>query len=107
MIPVLTRKTTPTHSFTFPANVKVEDCEAMEIIYAQAGEIKIRKHMADLTFDGQTANLVLSQAETALFKACIPVDIEFWVRLADGTVPAPFRTAEHVADVMGGDFNET
>ena len=72
------RATTPTHIFTFPDEVKVDDVTDILISYSQCGKKILEKTLQDLTVDSENNafNLKLDQKETDLFapgKALIQV----------------------------------
>lgn len=99
---MITPGTTPKHEFEFPVEINPSACEEFELIYAQCGRQVIVKHKADFVIDGQNATVSLTQDDTRAFSNCHDVEIEFWVKLGDGTVPDPYRFTETVDTVIGG-----
>lgn len=68
------RGTTPTHSFTLPFDSSL--LHSTKILYGQQDEVLIEKRDSDLTKNGKTIKLTLTQEETFLFKDNIPVQIQ-------------------------------
>ncbi len=71
------RGTTPTHIFTIP--FETELIADLRIIYAQNGEEKIVKKLADCTVDGQTITVTLSQEDTFKFDCSKKVQLQIRV----------------------------
>lgn len=73
------RSTTPTHTFTFPAEIPVSEVTDVLITYSQCGKNILEKKMSDLGVDTDKNMFVLpklTQDETNLFapgKALIQV----------------------------------
>ena len=63
------RATTPTHTFTFPDEVKITTIVDVEIIYSQNGVTLLNKNLSDLTIDEENNSLyfALTQEETNNF----------------------------------------
>ena len=75
------RATTPTHIFTFPEAVKVDEVGRILISYTQNGQQVLEKTLGDLNMDAETNSfsLKLTQKETDLFapgKALIQLRIQ-------------------------------
>lgn len=62
------RGTTPTHTCTIPSSLDVSTLSEIYITYSQFGRPKLEKTKEDITIDGQTLTINLSQAETLSFK---------------------------------------
>lgn len=101
---MITPSTTPTHTFTFPNEIDPNSCTEIQLIYAQEKRTVIEKTKEDFEINGQIVSIKLEQNETRLFNPFQFVEIELWIKLADGTVPSPFRTTETVDTVLGGDI---
>lgn len=80
------RATTPTHRFTlqFP----VETIKSIRITYAQGGKNILRKENGEITMDGKTAIVRLTQEETKLFTADKDVEIQVRILTLGGDAPA-------------------
>lgn len=63
------RATTPTHTFTFPQAVKVNDASEVLITYSQCGNVILEKTLSDLTKNTSknAFTLILTQKEANLF----------------------------------------
>ena len=59
------RGTTPTFTFTIP--FAGEKITALNICFAQQGEIVLEKELGDCAIDGNILKVTLSEAETLLF----------------------------------------
>lgn len=92
------RYTTPLHQFVFEEDP--EFYSAINICYFQGDTLVLEKNKSDLSFDGRTTSYRLTQAETALFKAGIPVDIEIRVKTLGGEVPPPAHFELSVTSVL-------
>ena len=77
------RGTTPPQAFTLPDGMSGTDFEVVYITYSQDGETIIEKTASDMTFEGRTIRLTLSQADTLQFKPG-PVKIQLRARLPTG-----------------------
>ena len=70
------RATTPTHTFTFPETVNIDDITEVTITYSQCGKTILQKNLDDLTAGENFYSFQLTQDETKLFapgKALIQV----------------------------------
>lgn len=70
------RATTPTHTFTFPDSVSIDDITEATITYSQCGKTVLQKTLDDLTAGENFYSFQLTQDETNLFapgKALIQV----------------------------------
>lgn len=101
---MITPGTTPKHEFEFESAIDPASCQEFELIYAQCGRQVLVKHKEDFDIVGQKATVSLSQDDTRLFGRMHDVEIEFWVKFADGSVPDPFRFTETVDTVLGGNI---
>jgi hypothetical protein len=70
----MTRGTTPVVKFNLPMEI---DFDVLYITFKQGSDIVFEKELEDVTKDGTTLFLPLSQAETLLFDRRLPV----WVQL--------------------------
>ena len=68
------RATTPLHKFTLPDDPS--NYEKILITYKQNGSIVLEKTKDDLTFDGTTASVLLTQEETNLFDSRYVVQVQ-------------------------------
>lgn len=68
------RVTTPVHKFTFP--IDPTTFEQIVVTYGQKNKKIFEIHKADMTFDNYTASVKLSQEETKLLDARLPVQIQ-------------------------------
>lgn len=59
------RGSTPT--FTFELNIVPEGMTAMNVVFAQNGEVKLEKALGDCTIEGNKITLDLTEDETLLF----------------------------------------
>ena len=91
------RATTPTHIFTFPDNPNTYD--AILITYKQ-NEIVLEKEKPDLTIDGNTASVMLTQEETKLFTPDALVKVQVRVAYNGGEAFASPVTVLRVEDVL-------
>lgn len=82
----MTRGTTPTHTYSLPFDV--ENVAKARIIYAQRGEVKIKKTEADCVMEGNTIQVRLTQEETLCFEENVCVDIQVRVLTTGGDAPA-------------------
>ena len=76
--------TTPTHQFTLP--FEVDRISAIEITYAQRGQVILTVTEEDCTMQGQTVQVTLGQEDTFAFAQDINVDIQLRVKDINGTV---------------------
>lgn len=85
------RGTTPTHTFNLPFDVSA--IAELRIIYAQAGETKLVKKMADCTLVGNMIKVKLTQKETLMFDPSQLAEIQMRVLTAagDALASAPKR----------------
>lgn len=63
------RATTPTHSFELPIDSSIID--KFRLTYVQDGVVVLRKTEKDMQVVGNAWRIMLTQAETKLFKACL------------------------------------
>ena len=63
------RATTPTHTFIFPEEIKVNELDAIILTYGQCGTTVLEKSLADLTVseENNSISYTLTQAETNKF----------------------------------------
>lgn len=66
--------TTPTHTFTFPFLTR--ECQEIKITYSQGCKVVLEKHIDDLTLNGHTAQVTLTQDETFRFDDNKPIGIQ-------------------------------
>lgn len=81
------RGTTPTHTFTLPEGIRVQDFTVIYITYSQNGSPVLEKEKADMTLEGNVIRLTFSQADSLLFDAG-PVKIQLRAKTADGKAVA-------------------
>lgn len=81
------RGTTPTHTFTLPEGIRVQDFTVIYITYSQNGSPVLEKEKADMTLEGNVIRLNFSQADSLLFGAG-PVKIQLRAKTADGKAVA-------------------
>ncbi len=81
------RGTTPTHTFTLPSDVPVQDFTDIYITYSQDGTPVVEKTGDELTVEGSRIRLTFSQADTLLFKPG-QVKIQLRAKTADGKAVA-------------------
>ena len=99
--------TTPTHVFKFPDDPSIY--RRIEIIYAQRGEILLKKTEEDITFgeaESKTAYITLTQEETALFNDKFPVQIQVRVMTPDKKVFASAEMTAKVHDILNEEILE-
>ena len=77
------RGTTPTNIFN--ANIDLTDATSLFVTYQQYGKTVIEKTIEDVTIDGETISVPLTQRETLSFIPEIPVRIQVRAALPDGT----------------------
>ena len=66
--------TTPTHTFSMPFGEEM--IKAIEICYAQNGEVMLSKGIEDCTIEGNTISVKLSQEDTLEFAEGVCVEIQ-------------------------------
>lgn len=76
------QRTTPTHTFELPFDTS--SIAELEISYKQNGVVKLVKGLSDVTLDGNTISLQLTEAETVAFYENGNVGIQVWIRDASG-----------------------
>lgn len=81
------RGTTPTHTFTLPEGIRVQDFTVIYITYSQNGSPVLEKEKTDMTLEGNVIRLAFSQADSLLFGAG-PVKIQLRAKTADGKAVA-------------------
>lgn len=81
------RGTTPPNSFAFDGEDPRDFVEVL-VTYAQRGQILINRDQSQLSIDETTVYLRLTQEETLLFEAGVPVEIQIRVLRQDGTADA-------------------
>lgn len=91
----MVRGTTPTHVFTLPFGV--ENVEKVRILYAQSGEVKVKKTEADCTMEGNTVTVRLTQEDTFALDSGTFVDIQLRVLTLAGDA-----LASHIVHVVPG-----
>ena len=99
------RLTTPTHTFVFPENIDPAELDWLRLTYAQNGEILFEKELADMTIDGQTVSIKLTQEETKLFSAQnlnSYVQVQMRVGIGDTAMATKIYNVP-VADVLNGE----
>ena len=82
----MVRGTTPTLNFTIP--IDVSTIAVLSVAFSQAGTVILDKTLDDCTVSGHLITLGLTQAETLMFTADVPVDIQIRCRLNDGVALA-------------------
>lgn len=94
------RLTTPTHSFVFPENVDPAELDWLRLTYAQNGVILFEKRLADMTIDGQTVSIALTQEETKQFSPAYPnVQVQMRVGIGEAAMATKIFNVP-VADVL-------
>lgn len=79
------RGTTPTHTFEIP--LEVSYIADLRLSYAQGGEELITKNKTDVTLEGQTITVKLTQEETLKFDHSKSVaHVQLRVKTTDGVV---------------------
>ena len=68
------RGTTPTHTFTLPFDTSQVKCA--RVVYAQMNRVVLVKTGVDLTLEGNTIRLTLTQEESLRFNCSKPVEIQ-------------------------------
>ena len=81
------RGTTPTHTFTLPEGIRVQDFTVIYITYSQNGSPVLEKEKTDMTLEENVIRLTFSQADSLLFGAG-PVKIQLRAKTADGKAVA-------------------
>ena len=81
------RGTTPTHTFTLPEGIRVQDFTVIYITYSQNGSPVLEKEKTDMTLEGNVIRLTFSQTDSLLFGAG-PVKIQLRAKTADGKAVA-------------------
>lgn len=78
------RLTTPIHIFNFPNNIDPSTIDWLKLTYAQNNRVILEKELDDMTIDGQSVSVTLTQAETKLFKAeKDPVQVQLRIGIGD------------------------
>ena len=80
------RGTTPTHTFT--TDIELSEARALYITYQQNGVTVLEKTLADVTFGTKSVSVTLTQAETLLFSAVFPVQVQIRAKFADESAVA-------------------
>lgn len=78
--------TTPKH--TFNLQIDTEDIKTAEVVYVQRGDVKVTKTNKDITIEGKTIVVNLSQEDTFQFQPFKPVQIQLRVLTKSGEVLA-------------------
>jgi len=81
------RGTTPTHTFTFPADVDLESMSVIYISYAQDGAVVVEKEKSELEIIGNQIRFSLTQADTLKFRPGT-VKIQLRAKTSDGRAVA-------------------
>ena len=76
------RGTTPTHTFTLPFDTSL--LSVVRVTYAQMGRVVLTKTGEELTLEGNTVTVRLSQEETFRFNSSHPVELQVRALTADG-----------------------
>lgn len=84
------RGTTPTHIFTLPFDV--EQAEEIRVLYAQDGDVKIKKEKEDLQILFNSITLKLTQEETFLFDTKSLVEIQIRVKMDNNVFASDILT---------------
>jgi len=95
------RGTTPTHVFTVPSDVPLQNFTTMYMTYSQNGKVVVEKKESDLTVD--TANhkirLTFTQADSLRFQPG-SVQIQLRAKTAQGDAVASNIITTTAADVL-------
>ena len=78
------RGTTPTHTFEVPFDIST--IKELKITYCQDDAIILEKYLKDCENTENKVNVTLTQNDTFLFRAHVPVKIQLRVLVNDGTV---------------------
>lgn len=78
--------TTPTHYYTLP--IDVSTIRKVEITYAQGGKVILTKGNADVSMEGKTIAVDLTQEDTFKLSAAALVNVQVRVMTTDDTVLA-------------------
>jgi len=77
----MTQGSTPTHTFTLPFDLTGMK---VRVVYAQMKQVVIRKEDDDLTVEGDTVTLTLTQQDTLRLRSDQKVEIQLKVLTAAG-----------------------
>lgn len=95
---MIRRGSTPTHTFTLPFDTSL--IKAASVVYSQ-NDIKIlTKRMADLTKNGKTLSVKLTQKETFLFNPKEAVSVQVRVLTNSGDALNSLITKVNVSDSL-------
>lgn len=75
------RGTTPTHIFTLPFDTEI--VKKCRVIYSQNDEIKLKKEIDDVTLQGNSISLKLTQENTFALESTKNVEIQLRVLTVD------------------------
>lgn len=92
------RASSPVHSFKF--GFDPTEWDVILITYSQEDTIILEKDQDDLTFDGDTAFVMLTQAETKLFDPKLIVKIQVRIAKSNGESYPSRITYVPVEDVL-------
>lgn len=100
MINCIVRGTTDTLDFVLDTDLS--NITAMEITFAQYGFERFTKTLDEVTIDGQTISVPLSQEDTLKLKAKDPLSIQIRVLFASGEADATDIVRMSVGEILKG-----
>ena len=88
--------TTPTHKFNL--DISTDLIEEMRVTYEQNGKVVLEKETEDITMEGSSAEVKLTQEETMLFDAPASARIQLHVRTNgdEALVARPIPVPVHI-----------
>ena len=92
------RLTTPLHTFTLPFDTEI--IKELVISYGQNHAEVLSKRLADCMLEGATVCVRLTQEETKLFTANVPVDIQIRILTNNGEALASAKYKVRCEDVL-------
>ena len=95
------RGTTPTHVFTLPDDVPLQDFTTMYMTYSQNGKVVVEKTQTDFTVDteGHKIRLKFTQADSLRFQPGA-VQIQLRAKTAQGNAVASNIITTNAMDVL-------
>lgn len=94
---IITRGTTPTHTFCVDADLS--EADVLYITYRQKGKVVIEKNIEDVEIETNKITVSLTQDDTLLLLCGIPVRIQIRAGFPDGT-----RIASNIIEVDAGEI---
>lgn len=93
------RGTTPTHVFTLPDDVPLQDFTTMYMTYSQNGKVVVEKTQSDFTVENHKIRLKFTQADSLRFQPGA-VQIQLRAKTAQGEAVASNIITTNAMDVL-------